>query len=261
MTFGEKLYKLRKEKGLSQEALAEKLNTTRQAVSKWENGQGYPETEKILMIGNLFEVSIDYLLKETSRPSEEMAEGYYVSKEMAEGFLMNQHKVSKYSALGLFVVALAFIPYFFFEGDPAKFALPTIIVAIIGFGIYVSAMYLEEDQYKILRQEPLLLDEKYQKELMVRYKQLTKKYAALILIGVSLFLLGLLPIAFDRKGFTSGFFVPYYPLCIASIAVGVYILTRALALDGYYLLVKNKEYVNRVSFKLKRKARKKVEEL
>ena len=42
MTFGEKLFKLRKERGLSQEALAEQLGTTRQAVSKWENHQGYP---------------------------------------------------------------------------------------------------------------------------------------------------------------------------------------------------------------------------
>lgn len=41
MTFGERLFKLRKEKGLSQEALAEQLNTTRQAISKWENNQGY----------------------------------------------------------------------------------------------------------------------------------------------------------------------------------------------------------------------------
>lgn len=53
MAFSEKLVKLRKEKGLSQEALAEQLNTTRQAVSKWENGQGYPETEKLLMMGNI----------------------------------------------------------------------------------------------------------------------------------------------------------------------------------------------------------------
>lgn len=101
MTFGEKLFKLRKEKGLSQEALAEKLNTTRQAVSKCENGQGYPETEKILMVGNVFEVSIDYLLRDTAEPSQENDEGYYVSKEMAEGYLLNKSKVSKHIALGL----------------------------------------------------------------------------------------------------------------------------------------------------------------
>ena len=49
MTFGEKLYKLRKEQNLSQEALAEKVNATRQAVSRWENNQGFPETEKLLI--------------------------------------------------------------------------------------------------------------------------------------------------------------------------------------------------------------------
>ena len=67
MTFGEKLYKLRKEKGFSQEALAEKSNTSRQAISKQENAQGFPETEKLILIGNIFEVSIDYLLKHPSK--------------------------------------------------------------------------------------------------------------------------------------------------------------------------------------------------
>ena len=56
MTFGEKLYKLRKSQGLSQEALAEKLNTSRQAVSKWENNNDYPETEKIILISKIFQV-------------------------------------------------------------------------------------------------------------------------------------------------------------------------------------------------------------
>lgn len=92
MGFGEKLFKLRKEKGLSQEALAEKLNTTRQAVSKWENGQGFPETEKLIMIGNVFEVSLDYLLKETAEQSNENVEGYYVSQEMAEGYIVYGQK-------------------------------------------------------------------------------------------------------------------------------------------------------------------------
>ena len=59
MTFGEKLYKLRKEQNLSQEALAEKVNATRQAVSRWENGQGFPETEKLLILSSLFQVSLD----------------------------------------------------------------------------------------------------------------------------------------------------------------------------------------------------------
>ena len=59
MNLGEKILKLRKEKGLSQEALAEQLGTTRQAVSKWENNQGYPETEKLLQLSNVFEVSTE----------------------------------------------------------------------------------------------------------------------------------------------------------------------------------------------------------
>ncbi len=62
MTFGEKMYKLRKAQGLSQEALAEKLNTSRQAVSKWENNNGYPETEKIILISKIFQVKLDDLL-------------------------------------------------------------------------------------------------------------------------------------------------------------------------------------------------------
>ncbi len=57
MTFGEKLFKLRKEKGLSQEALAEQIGTTRQAISKWENKQGFPETEKLLQLSNIFEIT------------------------------------------------------------------------------------------------------------------------------------------------------------------------------------------------------------
>lgn len=54
MNLGEKIYKLRKEKGLSQEALAELVGTTRQAISKWENNQGYPETESRFFLTTIF---------------------------------------------------------------------------------------------------------------------------------------------------------------------------------------------------------------
>ena len=64
MTFGEKLQTLRKQNGLSQEQLASQLNISRQAISKWELDSSLPDTENIIQLSNLFNVSIDYLLKD-----------------------------------------------------------------------------------------------------------------------------------------------------------------------------------------------------
>ena len=64
MTFSEKLTILRKQKGMSQEHLAELLDVSRQSVSKWEAQQALPETAKIISIANIFGVSIDLLLKD-----------------------------------------------------------------------------------------------------------------------------------------------------------------------------------------------------
>ena len=64
MTFGEKLQTLRAQAGLSQDALAELLDVSRQAVSKWERNEAMPEAEKIVRISRQFGVSTDYLLLE-----------------------------------------------------------------------------------------------------------------------------------------------------------------------------------------------------
>lgn len=64
MELSEKLYALRKKSGLSQEQLAEQLCVSRQAISKWETGQSVPERDKLLAIGNYFNVSLDYLMKD-----------------------------------------------------------------------------------------------------------------------------------------------------------------------------------------------------
>ena len=61
MKFGEKLQKLRKQNGLSQEQLAEKLNVSRQAISKWEMGT-IPDMENVVKIGRYFDCSLDYLM-------------------------------------------------------------------------------------------------------------------------------------------------------------------------------------------------------
>ena len=64
MLLNEKLKKLRKEKSLTQEALAEKLNVSRQAITKWENGTGTPDIDNLKSISDFFEVSLDELLKD-----------------------------------------------------------------------------------------------------------------------------------------------------------------------------------------------------
>lgn len=61
MKFSEKLTKLRKDNNLSQEALADKLDVSRQSVSKWESGQTYPEMDKLLTLCKIFNVTLDEL--------------------------------------------------------------------------------------------------------------------------------------------------------------------------------------------------------
>lgn len=72
MTFGEKLQDLRRKAGMSQDTLAEKLDVSRQAVSKWERDEAMPETEKLVRIAQLFGASLDELLldRETQKTPE-----------------------------------------------------------------------------------------------------------------------------------------------------------------------------------------------
>lgn len=64
MKLPDKIIKLRKENGLSQEKLAEKLDVSRQAISRWENGTALPDAQNILQISKLFNVTTDYLLND-----------------------------------------------------------------------------------------------------------------------------------------------------------------------------------------------------
>lgn len=71
MTLGAKLSKLRKENNYTQEQLASILEVSRQAVSKWESDVTYPETEKLLKLGELYKCSMDYLLKDIESAKED----------------------------------------------------------------------------------------------------------------------------------------------------------------------------------------------
>ena len=71
MKFEEKLMTLRKKSGMSQEEMADWLGVTRQAVSRWELGSTQPDAPNLLKLSDLFDVSIDWLLRESDMEQEE----------------------------------------------------------------------------------------------------------------------------------------------------------------------------------------------
>ena len=175
MNLGEKIYKLRKERNLSQEALAEFVGTTRQAISKWENNQGYPETEKLLLLSNVFEVSIDFLLKDEKTESSADEKGYYVSREMAVGYIANEKKTCKYFGAGFALFALAGIPYTVFQTTTAWKVLGMSICILAGIIALVVSMFISKDEYTILKKESLLFDYEFLKVLTDEYRSMKKK--------------------------------------------------------------------------------------
>lgn len=74
MTTGQKIAKLRRERGMTQDGLADALGVSRQAVSKWESDAAFPETEKLVRLSRLLECSIDYLLKPEDEPAQEKSD-------------------------------------------------------------------------------------------------------------------------------------------------------------------------------------------
>lgn len=98
MGFAENLRELRKEKNLSQEDLAELLGVSRQAVSKWEQGEGYPEVENLLVLAGKLKISLDRLMgmeidRETS-PEKGRVTGTILITSPHENVAVTCYKVS-----------------------------------------------------------------------------------------------------------------------------------------------------------------------
>ena len=130
MEFNNKLYELRKQKGLSQEELANRLNVSRQTVSKWEVGESSPDMEKLVAISELFDISLDELVlnkvPEKGEPSEQIvkSEMYSDFKEhvLTDGNKKKAKKGLKIAGIVLGAIVLvdliSMIVYFVFFGIP-----------------------------------------------------------------------------------------------------------------------------------------------
>ena len=113
MILADKIIRLRKKNGWSQEELADKMNVSRQAVSKWESAQSIPDLEKILQLGALFGVTTDYLLKdeieevEFSSDDSSDATVKKISIEEANTYLEQRKYASWRIALATFLCILS----------------------------------------------------------------------------------------------------------------------------------------------------------
>ena len=185
MEFYEKLRKLRKENGMSQEELAQQLNVSRQAVSKWESGQGFPETDKLLTIGNIFSVSMDYLLKtnnEESLAAEEEA-GYYVNREMVYGYLAMKKHGARRIALGVAIIVLSIAFTMLFEDAVGTFLFFLGIAS--GVAIFVLQGF-RPNRYKEIEKQPLVFDAEFFKEFQMDCTLRRKKLGLYIVTGIML---------------------------------------------------------------------------
>lgn len=141
MNLSEKILKLRKMNGMSQDDLAEKVGVSRQSISKWESDQATPELEKVLLLANIFSVTTDYLLQ----PSEvdELSMKTTILEKQQQEILGQQRKqqnrqyviVSSFIAL-LFFFAIYFIGHYYFEiWNPSVILSEVLIIVAITIGL------------------------------------------------------------------------------------------------------------------------------
>lgn len=131
MEFNEKLQELRKQKGLTQEELAETLYVSRTAVSKWESGRGYPNIESMKAIAKFFGITIDELLS-----GDELL---IIAEEDTKNKEMHLRDMV-FGLLDLSIVMFFFLPFF---GDKANGAIQTVsLLGLSGIESYLRAVYL-----------------------------------------------------------------------------------------------------------------------
>ena len=223
MNFAEKLIKLRKKTGLSQEELAVKINVSRQVVNKWENLELVPELENILKLSKLFNVSTDYLIKDDLGLSDSS-----FKKEVMD-YLESSKKSSFKLAFGTFLCILSpvllIVLTILSDTKIGLISMPLAVIIGIGvlfFFIIISVILFllsmfSNDKYKHILRNDLKIEMNLSNIVKGQREDFRVIYNSCILIGVILCILS--PIS----------------LVISAIIGNIYAITISLVL--LFLLV------------------------
>lgn len=149
MNFGEKLQKLRKEKGWSQEELAQRIDVSRQALSKWELDAAVPDTKNVLQLSKLFGVSTDYLLNDAYESDGDIPAVRKTNSELTKkysGIMKNTVGgiLSGLSVLGLLVLWLL-----------SMFEPPVYSISVSGDGMAGTATTVQSGLFIFLERNHL----------------------------------------------------------------------------------------------------------
>lgn len=138
MTLADRIQRLRKAKGISQEELADQIGVSRQAVSKWESGQSSPDLEKVILLSEFFDVATDYLLKGMEPLPKENPK----SKDKPDANLFSMVGTAL-NFMGVIVAAMVW-----HEEQVATATAIGLIFLVIGCMVYGIGMILSDDVTK-----------------------------------------------------------------------------------------------------------------
>ncbi len=276
MTLADKIMTERKRRGWSQEELAERVDVTRQSVSKWESGLSVPDLDKIVQLSKLFGVTCDYLLceeagdvppesvEDSKKEQEEKQDkthkktaGRSVSREEAGNYMAAVAFAAPRIAAGVFLcifgVALLMLFIFlplhrdWFLPDTASLVLGLVLlilcVAVAVALFVVGGMRLSP--YEYLGQDILLLPDEYTAYLRTKQEEERLRHIRGLVVGIVLCILSvlflLIPALSDRAGdFEIGMGLVGL-LC--AVAVGACILTcTGLHIGRYNVLLQQGDY-------------------
>ena len=180
MEFNEKLQELRKQKGLTQEELAEDLYVSRTAISKWESGRGYPNIDSLKVIARFFEVTIDELLS-----GDELL-------TIAEEDTKQKERTVRDLVFGLLDCGIALLLFLPFFGQKADDVIQEVSLLVLNsIQSYLKIAYFVFIGTMILMGIALLVLQNYRQRLWTRYKSILS--LALSAVGVCLFIVSQQP--------------------------------------------------------------------
>ena len=263
MILADKIIELRKKSGWSQEELAEKMNVSRQSVSKWEGAQSVPDMERILRLSEIFGVSTDYLLKDNLESIDSAAlpdtgtAARTVSMEEASDFIQIKEKNAKNVAVGVLLCILSPVLLILLggaqeyrlisltENQAGGLGLIFLILMICGAVALFITSGMRINRYEFLERETI--DTLYGVKGMVteRREQFRPVFTRQLTLGIVLCVLSVIPLGISLLFAGEKEF--YHVLAVAGLlllaAVGVMLIVRvAMIWGGFQQLLEEGDY-------------------